>query len=258
MDKLCGHRRLMFDASNFKTVMGSFASFRLHMKLGGPPTAYHPEGDLDPEDIATWVHEATHFHQTLFTAFGQITWELFRQVTSAAWNEWMKLPAKPHGRRGVPLAHAGFDQATRANSFFSQKVAFELLDLLRGWHRSPQSGNKVSDLGMMMLKEPWLANPTITLEGNDHVLRGEDVMEGHAKFIEATFLESAGAAREGIWNHDRISPTYWLARDWFLSIIGEERYGDFPFVCDLAMQTSISDTDASADAREWLLQCFPS
>src|SRR4051812_32245363 len=95
----------MEDPDRLDAVFGSFNPLRLHMTLAGDKLDYTATG-ANSKSLATWIHERTHFHQTIFTGFGQICWDNQRQITSYLVNEWKRTPLLPNGKRGLPLAHA--------------------------------------------------------------------------------------------------------------------------------------------------------
>lgn len=228
----------MEDRHLLEAVFGSFNPLRLHMKLAITADEFDPD-NISLETLATWVHERSHFHQTIFTGFGQICWDSQRQMTGYLVNEWNKMPLFPNGKRGIPLAHAaGHSIPARVMAILARDTSIELIMLFRARHSLPNPNGRLSDLKLKLLSKPWPINPVIRVGENEHPLEGNDVLEGHALFCEATLLESQGRERDEIWDHASLPKRYWIARDWFLEQIGEERYSDFPFVCDLALQTS--------------------
>src|SRR5467141_2325005 len=74
-----------------QAVMGSFAPSRLFMRLAGPPEDYLPGADGKEASIeheATLAHEMFHFHQTLFSGYGQLSWQMHRQRASWVIRVW--------------------------------------------------------------------------------------------------------------------------------------------------------------------------
>jgi|GEM_PF-1641194 len=240
----------MEDRHLLETIFGSFNPLRLHMKLGGDESDYTADGS-SIETLATWVHERTHFHQTIFTAFGQICWDSQRQMTGYLVNEWREMPLLSNGKRGLPLAHAanGFIPA-QVKGILARDTCYESIMLFRARHSLPHPERLFSELKLKLINKPWMINPTVSVGGENYSLEGNDILEGQALFVEASFLEAQGRKREEIWDHLSLKKCYWLARDWFLEQIGEERYSDFPFVCDLALQTS-RRPDIPTTQEEW-------
>jgi hypothetical protein len=86
-------------------IMGSFLPHRLHMRLSGRGEDYTPD-NAGIQKIATWVHENTHFFQTIFTGYGQIAWDSHRQMTSFLIHEWVEgHKTNKNNEFRIPLGH---------------------------------------------------------------------------------------------------------------------------------------------------------
>jgi len=141
------------------------------------------------------------------------------------------------------LAHcSSISPAHTVGTFVANETTLDWLLLARSrfWIRDP--GATLSQLGSQLVNQPWAANPSISIAGEGHILQGKEIIEGHAHFVEATFVEAAGVAAEHAWSREGLSKKYWAALAWSIEQCGEARRSAFPFVCDLALQTSWDPT----------------
>ncbi|TVR84950.1 MAG: hypothetical protein EA409_00155 [Saprospirales bacterium] len=210
------------------------------MRLNTSPDSFGEGMSVDIESEATAMHEYMHFFQTIFTGYGHIAWDSHRQITSFLYNEWSQASAIPNQKRRLPLAHyakLGLEQLMHA--VWIERSVLEMINLCRARFWLPSPNVTLQELGLKLRPYPWLANPTITVNGTSHVLQGKEITEGHAHFVEATYLEQIhDIDRSKIWDKSILPKQYWIAFEWFLEECGEEKYSEFPFICDLAMQIS--------------------
>lgn len=223
----------------FEAVYGVFAPHRLHMRLNGSLFDYDVDDAL-PLSMSTIVHEHMHLFQTLFTGYGHIAWDSHRQLTSYVVSEWVKEHTSLGEKRFLPLAHYANENPSRLtwalilDSTIKESI---ISGMARHWHSNP--GATLKKMGLKLTPHEWKANPTIKVNGEVHVLQTKEIIEGHAQFVENAFLENAyNYPKSILWNHDEIPKIYWVALDWFIETCGENRYFEFPFICDLALQTS--------------------
>lgn len=233
-------------------IMGSFLPHRLHMRLSGRGEDYTPD-NASNQEIATWVHENTHFFQTIFTGYGQIAWDTHRQMTSFLIHEWVKGHKNNiNNEFRIPLGHfAKFSKEHLLHALQIYNTAKDMIMLGKARFLLESPGGKISDLNLLLLKEEWPVNPTIEIAGKQHFLQGKEIIEGQAQFAETTFLEKqCDISREKAWSRDSLPTQYLVALDWFLEQCGEEYYHHFPFICDLALQTSWENPVPKTE-QEW-------
>ncbi|QUY45434.1 hypothetical protein [Acaryochloris marina] len=221
-------------------VLGSFNPLRLHMRLNNFPEDKEDPSTVPIEAQATMVHEYAHYLQILFTGFGQISWDFNRQLTGFLFNEWNQLSRSQGVKRYLPLAYLSnisldnFMQGLLVNT-----ASKDMLNLARARFYLSNPEIKIFELGITDLKKDWFVNPRINLKNTTHILQTKDITEGQAYFIESEFLEVMHNIPRNIsLDKSAISKQYWLAYEWFIEICGEQRYKEFPIICDLAMQTS--------------------
>jgi hypothetical protein len=224
---------------SLSAILGSFTPHRMHMRLSGARRDYDAD-KASLQHIATSVHEHMHFFQTTMTGYGHIAWESHRQLTSFMIHDWLRMPAASDGKRRLPLAHAAkLSRRHLAGAFIVHSTALESLNLGRPRFWLSQPGVTLAALSLTLTPHPWPANPTITVNGEEHVLQGKEIIEGHAQYVESTFLETkANMSREKAWDRGSLPKQYYVALDWFTSKCGEGARSDFPFLCDLSLQTS--------------------
>lgn len=220
-----------------EAIFGVFVPQRMHMRLAGSVEDY-VAGNATAAATATWVHEHMHFFQALFTGFGQISWSAYQQLTSHLISEWRRLDLAD-GKLRLPLGFAAtVSDRNRAIASIAYMAAREQMKLGACRFSMDNPGATLEEADLKFLRHPWLANPTIQLRGEAHVLQGKEVLEGQAHFVERSFLTLAGIAHEAAWDRGGIPKQYVVALDWFLQECGNDRFDEFPVICDLALQTS--------------------
>lgn len=227
-------------SSLLDTVFGNFMFEQLRISLAGESLKYDPD-DASLQEVSTWVHENMHFLQTIFTGHGQTMWQSRRLLTSFVIEEWRQgIQQPPIEKVRIPLGHyAKASKKCMARALLVEHAAEQIVDMsrVRFWMDDPTIF--LDQLAGSQLRKHWIANPVISVNGRQHVLQGKEIYEGHAKFVEATFLEYvAGTSRANAWDRSALPVIYHVALDWFLEQCGEGHYFDFPFICDLALQTT--------------------
>lgn len=224
-----------------ETILGSFVPYRLHMRLAGDLGEYLPaQGEPQADAQATIVHEHMHYYQTIFTGYGQIAWQTQRQATAFLMNEWQDIPPTPDGRRRLPLANlacAGGGYLSRA--IWINRSIHELLLLARARHSLTRPGARLHELGSMLVRHPWLVNPSVTLDGKSYIIEGRDIVETHAQFVEGTYSWVANNIPLAKTFDPKVLPKrYWAPLFFYFEQLGTTRIFEFPYICDLALQIS--------------------
>lgn len=217
-------------------VFGSFMSTRLDMRLLGRADTFHPD-TATLTAMATYVHEHMHYFQTLFSGYGQIQWSSHRQASGFLVRKWNELASAGFGHR-VPLAAYADDPRAAGPAEWLHLTALEqsLLSVARFYMPIPNWCFK--ELGVKLIREDWPINPVVSVGGQQVCLQGKDVLEGHAHFVERTFIERFLRPPVSAWARVGLSEQYTRAFDYYIERCGTERHDEFPLVCDLALQTS--------------------
>ncbi len=226
------------DNFTLEALLGSFTPTRLDMRLYGPVEQFGTT-DVTVGSLATIVHETFHFYQTIFSGYGHISWDSNRQITSYVSNTWRKLPQSSNGKKFIPLANYKFTPTIEAESFLLQLSANEQLKINSAKYFRQGGYATLKEMGLKLIKESWQTNPIIEINGQKRYLQGKDIIEGHAHYVERTFLEKIIKLEPTVaWDRTDVPLQYLVAYDWFLSKCGENKISAFPIICDLAIQTS--------------------
>lgn len=219
-------------------TFGTFLSTRLDMRLAGTWRDFDQQS-VKAGKLATYVHEHVHFHQTIFTGYGHIQWDGHRQLTGYIVSEWKKLVASRFGKLRLPLAHLARIKELEGDSRSIFEMSLEQIRLAKARFYMEYGTATPNDLGSILIKKDWPSNPVIEIDGKQRALQTKDILEGHAHFVERTFLERSAEVEHDIaWNRDGLPDQYTAAYDWFIQECGEVRRDEFPVLCDLALQTS--------------------
>lgn len=237
---------------NLDATFGTFLSTRLDMRLAGSWEDYQRDS-ARTLPLATYVHEHMHFFQTIFTGYGHIQWSSHRQMTSFLVSEWKKLIPLMGGKARMPLASCGTTQELQRTSRWLYETSMEQMRLGKARFSMQFGSSTLEECGSVLLKHNWPANPVIEVNGNQRALQTKDLLEGHAHFVERTFLEKvADVSHEVAWSRDGLPDQYTAAYDWFIQECGISRHEEFPAICDLAMQTSWKPVIPTTE-KEWRL-----
>lgn len=75
--------------------------------------------------------------------------------------------------------------------------------------------------------------------GQEHRMRGIDILESFAKFEEAMLGEIiTGRTLDELINPNKLNPEYYSALYYFIETLGPERLVEFPIACELALATA--------------------
>lgn len=229
---------------------GSFVPSRLHLRLDEDIEKYREPGAGDPARAATLAHEHMHYFQTIFTAYGQFSWNLHRQATAYAVTEWQRL-GRSLRPAYIPLANLAKHRTNVGRkAFVASKTVDDMTSLQLARWGNGKSAQRVCDLGLMLLTARWHVNPSRRIGGAPYEICGRDILESHAQYAEAIYLLNAEQVNlHTTFSRRFVTRTYWGPWEWFLEQCpGHE--GDFPYICDLALQTYNSTLMPSTE-REW-------
>lgn len=217
-------------------TFGSFMSTRLDMRLAGTWADFDRDS-AKTGPLATYVHEHMHFFQTIFTGYGHVQWSSHRQMTGFLVSQWHRLVPKMEGKVRLPLAGCAVSPQLEATARWLYETSMEQIRLGQARFFMRYGTLTLKEWGSVVLAKDWIANPVIEIAGKQRAFQTKDILEGHAHFVERTFLEFVAKVDHDIaWSRDGLPDQYTAAYDWFIQECGEERREDFPAVCDLAMQ----------------------
>lgn len=230
----------------FLSALGQYNPERLHLILDEEK----PEnGILSQEKDIVYIHEKFHHIQTLMTNFGQIRWRMNRQATMDILESWIQVTNKYAERRPLPLGYLASKESVEdiRNAFTVDLNRIGLLLLGMQNYVSPTM-NKMSDTGYIKLDYEIV--PTINVFGKAYKLNGIDIIESHAKFIEATYaLTTYNIHFDVTYDSRKLPERYYFAYAYFIEVMGLHRVGEFPIICNLALQTDY--IDGSFSETKW-------
>lgn len=220
------------------TTFGTFLTTRLEMRLAGELSDYDPNS-MSMRSLATYLHEHIHFFQAIFTGYGHIQWDSHRQMTGYLIKEWKKINSLTEGKVKIPLAHCN---TLQKQSFLSQHVyetSKEQIKIGQAKFYMHNGSLTLREFGLRLLNHDWRANPVVDICGKHVVLQTKDILEGHAHFIERSFVEHICEVKAEIaWEREGLPSQYTNAYDWFIQECGKSYHDYFPIICDLALQIS--------------------
>lgn len=220
------------------TTFGTFLTTRLEMRLAGKASEYD-RNTISIKSLATYLHEHVHLFQAIFTGYGHIQWDSHRQMTSYILSEWKKINNLTSNNIKLPLAHCN---TTQKQLFLSQHVyetSKEQIKIGQAKFYMRNGSLTLKEAGLRLLSHDWRANPVVEICGKHVVLQTKDILEGHAHFIESSFVEHfCGEKAEIAWKREGLPSQYTNAYDWFIQECGESKHHYFPVICDLALQIS--------------------
>jgi hypothetical protein len=226
-----------FEDSLFWLTSGSFIPDRLHLFL--PEDEKNYRDSLSSKTEAIIAHEYFHFIQTAMTGYGQLAWSIYRQAMGEVLNDWLNLTNNNPTKRPLPLGH--FFKKSEINKYSAIFINAKIRELLTPYklrnYVYPSFGDNLKNYELFLIKEPWQVIPYITHKNEIYHLNGIDIIESHAKYLEAfySFIFNKTPIHETIYNAPK---RYWFAFDWFINEVGFERIFEFPIICDLALQIS--------------------
>lgn len=217
-------------------TFGSFMSSRLDMRLAGTWMDFDRD-TAKAGALATYVHEHMHFFQTIFTGYGQVQWSSHRQMTGFLVSNWHKLVPQMEGDIKLPLAVCAASPQLGATARWLYETSMEQIRLGQARFSMRYATLTLKELGSVILAHDWVANPVVEIDGKQRAFQTKDILEGHAHFVERTFLEHvAEIDHETAWSREGLPEQYTAAYDWFVQECGVARRDEFPAVCDLALQ----------------------
>lgn len=223
---------------NLETTFGTFLTTRLEMRLAGSPSDYE-QNSVKVKNLATYLHEHIHFFQAIFTGYGHIQWDSHRQMTSFTFSNWKKLNDLNEGVIKLPLSNCDTSPESKAFSQFIYEAASEQIKISKAKFYMINGSLSLKQCGLLSLNHDWRANPVRDIGGKHIALQTKDILEGHAYFIERSFLEKECEINSEIaWSREGVKEQYTAAYDWFIQKCGKSKHEYFPVICDLALQIS--------------------
>lgn len=214
---------------SYETIRGAFTPEQFGVFLN----MYSCEVD---ENYLVAFHEHFHHWQSVFTPYGHMKWECDRSASSEIINIWLASTASTPNKR--PLPAAAMYEVKDENRMAGMAQIF-VQDFAR----------QVAAISERVVGNYWLQKiipvsmteicPIINLDFGPYKLNGIDILEGFAKFQEASlaFLIEQKHLAE-IIDPNVLRPEYYSALWYFYEKIGGERIVEFPVVCELALSSS--------------------
>lgn len=211
-----------------------------------------PDGNTNHKNFAIYVHEQMHFFQTIMTGYGQEGLCLKDTAVKEIIKFWLKNTDQTPQKRLIPLGYLANEndnievECILLKDIIKESLILHQIRLLGG-----RSAYKLNNIGSLLIKDEWNINPKIIIGESEFELNGIDIIESHAKVIEALYLfVLEGVPLRKTINSKILDKRYYAAYDWFVSSFGEDRaIIEFPIICDLALQTSFKTNIKSEE--EW-------
>ena len=178
-------------------------------------------------------HETFHHWQSIFTPYGHLNWGCSRTVSSEVINLWLIATKNCPSSRILPIGDIfpcmDINQASCVSKILLQDIAWQVSHLRERIIINPVL-RKILPISIDEIC------PTIILQGQPYQLNGIDILEGWAKFQEASlaFIVEEKQLSEVI-NPEILRPEYYSALYYFFDKVGAHRLAEFPVVCELAL-----------------------
>lgn len=200
---------------------GQLSSF---MNMGGE--------ELD-ENYLVEFHERFHYLQHIFTPYGHLKWAHHRTYTSDIINSWRTLSKLADNNYKIPIAGYITD-----NDIPSIRVPtnVHLLDITNAYFDLMLYIEFTSDLKTFIKLIEEEVAPKFKIGDDYYYFNGIDVIESWAKYEEAMLAYAMEEIPlEKIIDPEKLPRKYYSALLYFITVLGEERIGEFPVVCELSL-----------------------
>ena len=231
--------KLFTDA--LSALLGQFTPGNLGSRL------FMERSELEtPENFLVWFHERFHYLQVVFTPYGHLKWASYRTSTADIVEAWANLSLMLNQPRKLPIKEYLLNDTPE-----SVKLAYNIWihDLKNDIYKIVEQG--VTSYGNMSLFAGLTYEtccPKVMLHGQEHRMRGIDILESFAKFEEAMLGEIiTGKTLDDLIDPNKLNPEYYSALYYFLETLGPERLIEFPIVCELALATAHIPSPSSVE-----------
>ena len=218
------HRKWNTIEKQYESVRGSFSTEQFGVFLN-----MH-SGEIN-ENYLVAFHEDYHYWQSIFTPYGHLKWGVNRTASTNIIEAWLSATANSADARIVPAADIlptdDKDAVLGVSKIFTQYMSRRFFDL-----------TTFNDPSIKKYMPPKVTQivPVIEINGQPYEFNGIDILEGFAKYQEALFAFIAeGKSFSETINHEKLSPRYYIALEYFIEHIGEQRIIEFPLACELAL-----------------------
>lgn len=192
---------------------------------------------LTPENFLVWFHERFHYLQVVFTPYGHLKWASYRTSTTDIIEAWANLSLMLNQPRRLPIKEYLLNDTPE-----SVKLACNiwLCDLKNDIYKIVErGGTSCGNMSLFAGLTYETCCPLIMIYGQEHRMRGIDILESFAKFEEAMLGEIiTGRTLDELINPNKLNPEYYSALYYFIETLGPERLVEFPIVCELALATA--------------------
>lgn len=192
---------------------------------------------LTPENFLVWFHERFHYLQVVFTPYGHLKWASYRTSTTDIIEAWANLSLMLNQPRRLPIKEYLLNDTPE-----SVKLACNiwLCDLKNDIYKIVErGGTSCGNMSLFAGLTYETCCPIIMIYGQEHRMRGIDILESFAKFEEAMLGEIiTGRTLDELINPNKLNPEYYSALYYFIETLGPERLVEFPIACELALATA--------------------
>lgn len=194
----------------FSTLLGQFTPENFGSRL------FMEKSELEtPENFLVWFHERFHYLQVVFTPYGHLKWASYRTSTADIVEAWANLSLMLNQPRKLPIKEYLLNDTPE-----SVKLAYNIWihDLKNDIYKIVEQG--VTSYGNMSLFAGLTYEtccPKIMLHGQEHRMRGIDILESFAKFEEAILGEIiTGKTLDDLIDPNKLNPEYYSALYYFI------------------------------------------
>ncbi len=141
---------------------------------------------LTPENFLVWFHERFHYLQVVFTPYGHLKWASYRTSTTDIIEAWANLSLMLNQPRRLPIKEYLLNDTPE-----SVKLACNiwLCDLKNDIYKIVErGGTSCGNMSLFAGLTYETCCPIIMIYGQEHRMRGIDILESFAKFEEAIII----------------------------------------------------------------------
>lgn len=172
---------------------------------------------LTPENFLVWFHERFHYLQVVFTPYGHLKWASYRTSTTDIIEAWANLSLMLNQPRRLPIKEYLLNDTPE-----SVKLACNiwLCDLKNDIYKIVErGGTSCGNMSLFAGLTYETCCPIIMIYGQEHRMRGIDILESFAKFEEAMLGEIiTGRTLDELINPNKLNPEYYSALYYFMCL----------------------------------------
>ncbi|HEY9187785.1 MAG TPA: hypothetical protein VIR55_07755 [Ignavibacteria bacterium] len=238
-----------FDYEIFNIVRGTFSPEVLLLSLSDD-TINTDTRALDTKNSIIYSHEHFHYLQTSMTGFGQTYWNMVRQGMSCIFTEWLVSTEKYKAKRPLPIGYLATKSNADLVNAFKLNIYRYTLNILYLQNYKHPSISSFRDIIDMPFNNSYSLTPQINHGGKTFDLNGRDIIESHAKYLEAIYANIIHNVPINVTlDINKLPYQYYIPYLWFVNEVGIDKEKEFPIICDLSLQTG--KLKISLDEQDW-------